>query len=50
MKSYEYLGVPLDAKLEWSTNTEAIYQTGLSRLFSLRRLLLNWDLPLNELL
>ena len=36
--SYKYLGVVLDNKLEWTTNTEAVYKKGLSRLYFLRRL------------
>ena len=35
---YRYLGVVLDNKLEWTTNTEAVYKKGLSRLYLLRRL------------
>lgn len=33
VKSYKYLGVELDNKLEWSTNTEAVYKKGLSQLY-----------------
>ena len=36
--AYKYLGVTLDNKLDWSTNTEAIYKKGLSQLYFLRRL------------
>ncbi|KAI3365289.1 hypothetical protein L3Q82_010384 [Scortum barcoo] len=36
--SYKYLGVHLDNKLDWTTNTDAIYKKGQSRLFFLRRL------------
>ena len=36
--SYKYRGVVLDNKLEWSTNTVAVYKKGLSRLHFLRRL------------
>ena len=36
--SYKYLGVVLDNKLEWTTNTETVYKKGLSRLYFLRRL------------
>jgi len=36
--SYKYLGVTLDNKLDWSTNTEAIYKKGQSWLYFLRRL------------
>ena len=38
VQSYKYLGVVLDNKLEWSTNTEAVYKKDLSRLYFLRRL------------
>ncbi len=38
VKSYTYLGVELDNKLEWSTNMEAVYKKGLSRLYFLRNL------------
>lgn len=36
--SYNFLVVQLDNKLEWSTNTEAVYKMGISRLYLLRRL------------
>ena len=36
--SYKYLAVVLDNKLEWTTNTEAVYKKGLSWLYFLRRL------------
>ena len=36
--TYKYLGVVLDNKLEWTTNTEAVYKKGLSLLFFIRRL------------
>ena len=36
--AYRYLGVTLDNKLDWSTNTKAIYKKGLSRLYFIRRL------------
>ncbi len=29
-EQYRYLGVPLDSKLEWSANTEAVYKKGLN--------------------
>ncbi|TWW62767.1 hypothetical protein D4764_04G0014140 [Takifugu flavidus] len=35
--SYRFLGVQLD-KLEWSTNTDAVYKKAMSRLYFLRRL------------
>ncbi|XP_035534965.1 complement C3-like [Morone saxatilis] len=38
VSAYKYLGVTLDNKLDWSTNSEAIYKKGLSRLYFLRRL------------
>ena len=38
MESYEYLGVVLGNKLEWSINTEAVYKKGLSLLYLPRRL------------
>ena len=34
----KYLGVILDNKLEWSTNTEAVYKKGLGQIYSQRRL------------
>ncbi|KAI3372722.1 hypothetical protein L3Q82_023183, partial [Scortum barcoo] len=37
-KKAKYLGVHLDNKLDWTTNTDAIYKKGQSRLFILRRL------------
>ncbi|TWW64120.1 hypothetical protein D4764_03G0011280 [Takifugu flavidus] len=36
--SYRFLGVQLDNKLEWSTNTDADYKKAMSRLYFLRRL------------
>ena len=45
---YRNLGVYLENKLEWSTNTEAVYKKGLSQLCFLRRLrsfnVCNWIL------
>ncbi len=38
VKSYKYLDVQLDDKLEWTTNTEAVYTKGLSQFYILRRL------------
>ena len=38
MDSYKYLGVQINNKLDWSTNTDTIYRKGQSRLFFLRRL------------
>ncbi|TWW53816.1 hypothetical protein D4764_0293380 [Takifugu flavidus] len=34
--SYRFLGVQLDNKLEWSTNTDAVYKKAMSRLYFLR--------------
>ena len=36
--SYRYLGVHLNNKLTWTTNTDALYKKGQSRLYLLRRL------------
>ncbi|TWW54421.1 hypothetical protein D4764_0100770 [Takifugu flavidus] len=36
--SSTFLGVQLDNKLEWSTNTDAVYKKAMSRLYFLRRL------------
>jgi len=38
VQDYKYLGVHLDNKLNWATNTEAVYKKGQSRLYFLRRL------------
>ncbi|TWW56005.1 hypothetical protein D4764_09G0010550 [Takifugu flavidus] len=38
VSSYRFLGVQLDNKLEWSTNTDAVYKKAMSRLYFLRRL------------
>ena len=38
VKSYKYLGVHLNNKLDWSDNSNALYKKGQSRLFLLRRL------------
>src|SRR4029434_5053734 len=38
VKTYKYLGVHLDSKLDWSANIDAIYKKGQSRLYFLRRL------------
>ena len=35
---YKYLAVHLNTKLDWSTNTDALYKKGLSRLHLLRGL------------
>ena len=36
--SYKYLGVHLNDKLDWTTNTDVLYMRGQSRLHLLRRL------------
>ncbi|KAM4609404.1 uncharacterized protein ACJ7VT_015176 [Polymixia lowei] len=36
--SYKYLGVHLNKNLDWTTNTQALYKKGQSRLYLLRRL------------
>ncbi|KAI4884156.1 hypothetical protein NFI96_005461 [Prochilodus magdalenae] len=38
VRSYKYLGVPLNHKLDWTDNTAALYRKGQSRLHLLRRL------------
>ena len=38
MRDYKYLGVHLNNKLDWTTNTDALYRKGQSRLHLLRRL------------
>jgi len=38
VKSYKYLGVHLNNKLDWSDHAHALYKKGQSRLFLLRRL------------
>ena len=38
VKSYKYLGVHLNNKLDWTDNTAALYRKGQSRLHLLRRL------------
>ena len=38
MRTYKYLGVVLDKKLEWSANTDTVYRKGQSHLIFLRRL------------
>ncbi|TWW55984.1 hypothetical protein D4764_09G0010340 [Takifugu flavidus] len=35
---YRFLGVQLDNKLEWSTNTDAVYKKAMNRLYFLRSL------------
>ena len=36
--TYKYLGVHLDNKLDWSSNTSAVFKRGQSRLYFLRKL------------
>ncbi|TWW67365.1 hypothetical protein D4764_02G0004060 [Takifugu flavidus] len=36
--SYKFLGVQLDNKLEWSTNTDAVYKKAMGTFYFLRRL------------
>ncbi|KAI4900662.1 hypothetical protein NFI96_006187, partial [Prochilodus magdalenae] len=36
--TYKYLGVHLDNKLDWSSNTSAVFRRGQSRLYFLRKL------------
>ncbi|KAI4891855.1 hypothetical protein NFI96_000197 [Prochilodus magdalenae] len=38
VRSYRYLGVHLDERLDWSVNTDSIYKKAQSRLYFLRRL------------
>ena len=38
VRSYKYLGVHLDNKLDWSVNSEALFRKGQSRLYFLRKL------------
>ncbi|XP_062865661.1 B-cell receptor CD22-like [Trichomycterus rosablanca] len=38
VKTYKFLGVHLDDKLDWSANTDILYRKGQSRLYFLRRL------------
>ena len=39
VRSYKYLGLQLDDKLDWTVNTESIHPKGQGRLYFLRRLL-----------
>ncbi|KAI4899575.1 hypothetical protein NFI96_002191 [Prochilodus magdalenae] len=45
VRSYKYLGVHLDERLDWSVNTDSIYKKARSRLYFLRRLRVLQDLP-----
>ncbi|XP_060770815.1 uncharacterized protein LOC132881852 [Neoarius graeffei] len=38
VRTYKYLGVHLDDKLDWTVNTDTLYRNGESRLYFLRRL------------
>ncbi len=38
VRTYRYLGLELDDRLDWSSNTDALYRKGQSRLYFLRRL------------
>ncbi|KAI3352520.1 hypothetical protein L3Q82_005460 [Scortum barcoo] len=38
VEDYKYLGVVIDNRLDWKSNTEAVYKKGMSRLYFLRRL------------
>ncbi len=38
VRTYRYLGLELDDRLDWSPNTDALYRKGQSRLYFLRRL------------
>ncbi|KAI4879699.1 hypothetical protein NFI96_007536 [Prochilodus magdalenae] len=44
--TYKYLGVQFDNKLDWSSNTSAVFKRGQSRLYFLRKLRTN-NLSLN---
>ena len=38
VRSYKYLGVHLDDKMDWTINSDALYKKGQSRLYFLRKL------------
>ena len=38
VKTYKYLGLWLDNKLDWTSNTRQLYKKAQSRMYSLRRL------------
>lgn len=38
MEDYKYLGVVIGNRLDWKSNTEAVYKKGVSRLYFLRKL------------
>ncbi|KAI3370776.1 hypothetical protein L3Q82_007312 [Scortum barcoo] len=37
VEDYKYLGVVIDNRLDWKSNTEAVYKKGMSRLYFLRK-------------
>ena len=38
VEDYKYLGVTINLRLDWRSNTEAVYKKGMSRLYFLRKL------------
>ena len=38
VEDYKYLGVTINHRLDWRSNTEAVYKKGMSRLYILRKL------------
>ncbi|KAI3368493.1 hypothetical protein L3Q82_025503, partial [Scortum barcoo] len=38
VEDFKYLGVVIDNRLDWKSNTEAVYKKGMSRLYFLRKL------------
>ena len=38
VEDYKYLGVTINHRLDWRSNTEAVYKKGMSRLHFLRKL------------
>ena len=38
VEDYKYLGVTINNRLDWKSNTEAVYKKGMSRLYFLRKL------------
>ena len=38
VEDYKYLGVTINHRLDWRSNTEAVYKKGMSRLYFLRKL------------
>ncbi|KAI3353469.1 hypothetical protein L3Q82_019997, partial [Scortum barcoo] len=43
VEDYKYLGVVIDNRLDWKSNTEAVYKKGMSRLYFLRKLLRSFN-------